>query len=280
VLTPAQQRIVRLDGVGGVVRAVQITDTHLCQENGGRLLRMDTDHSLQEVIKRVRRERDRIDLVLGTGDLSDRGSQAAYERLQCYFRQLQSRDFWLVGNHDDREAMSRVVASGEQLSGAIEAGAWQVIMLDSQVPGEIGGELGPAQLAWLREQLQRGSERGMFALVCLHHQPVPVGCAWLDEQMIADAAAFFAVLEQFPRVRGVLWGHVHQQLDLEHRGIKLMATPSTCVQFAPGSERFRTDDKPPGYRWLDLHSDGRIETGVSRVTDVVFDVDLESRGYL
>jgi Icc protein len=73
---------------------------------------------------------------------------------------------------------------------------------------------------------------------------------------------------------------VHQQIDWLRNGVNLMASPSTCVQFAPGSERFRADDLAPGYRWLDLHPDGRIDTGVLRVEGVHFHVDLESGGYL
>jgi Icc protein len=117
-------------------------------------------------------------------------------------------------------------------------------------------------------------------LVCLHHQPVPVGCAWLDDQMVADADALFTFLDRHQSVRGVLWGHVHQALDRERNGVALMASPSTCVQFAPGQIDFKADTAAPGYRWLELHPDGRIRTGISRVTDVVFDVDTESGGYL
>ncbi len=51
---------------------VQLTDTHLCKQHGGTLLGMDTDHSLQAVIDLVKAERPAIDLLLGTGDLSDR----------------------------------------------------------------------------------------------------------------------------------------------------------------------------------------------------------------
>jgi len=77
-----------------------------------------------------------------------------------------------------------------------------------------------------------------------------------------------------------LWGHVHQQLQLERDGVLLMSTPSSCIQFAPGSADFKVDDQSPGYRWLDLHADGRIETGVSRVSGVDFEFDLDSSGYL
>jgi Icc protein len=77
-----------------------------------------------------------------------------------------------------------------------------------------------------------------------------------------------------------LWGHVHQELERDRNGMLLMASPSTCVQFAPGQKNFKLDDMAPGYRWLRLHPDGRIETAVSRVTGVKFSVDLDSGGYL
>ena len=58
-----------LEHPGGVIRAVQLTDTHLCRATGGTLLGMDTDHSLQAVVDLVRRERPAVDLLLATGDL-------------------------------------------------------------------------------------------------------------------------------------------------------------------------------------------------------------------
>jgi Icc protein len=87
-------------------------------------------------------------------------------------------------------------------------------------------------------------------------------------------------VDAFSGVKGILWGHVHQQIDRAHNGVALMGSPSTCVQFAPGSERFKADDSAPGYRWLELQPDGSVLSGVSRVEGVDFHVDLESKGYL
>ncbi len=263
-----------------VVRVVQLTDTHLNRNPGGTLLGMDTDHSLQAVIDLVQRERPQMDIVLGTGDLSDHGSLEAYQRLQGYFSQLQGEDFWLPGNHDDRSLMEAVGRSEGKLCTEIRAGNWQVLMLDSQLQGQVGGHLGEAELARLEHGLVAARDAGLYTLVCLHHQPVPVGCAWLDQQMVSDAGAFFAILDRYPGVRGVLWGHVHQQIDVEREGVSLMASPSTCVQFAPNSVEFKADSAPPGYRWLELNPDGTIGSGVSRVLDVEFTVDLESGGYV
>ena len=61
--------------------------------------------------------------------------------------------------------------------------------------------------------------------------------------------------------------------------MRLLSVPSTCVQFKPHSKDFAVDDVAPGYRWLDLHEDGRIDTEVSRVEGVKFEVDFSVKGY-
>jgi Icc protein len=267
---------------GDVISLVQLTDTHLCRAPGSTLLGMDTDHSLQAVIDLVRQERPEFDVLLATGDLSDGGAREAYERLQDYFTQLPGRDFWLTGNHDDRDAMEAVVNAGDGhcLSREIRCGNWQILMLDSQVAGEVGGELGATEMAFLQDALEAASEHGLYTLVCLHHHPVAIDSQWLDEQMVADAETLLQLLAGYPGAKAVLWGHVHQEIDRQYQGLRLLASPSTCVQFAPRSAGFKADDLPPGYRWLELHADGRIETGVSRVWNVAFTVELDSGGYL
>ena len=270
----------KLTTAGDTVHLVQLTDTHLCAERGGTLLDMDTDRSLQLVIEHVLQERPVIDGLLCTGDLSDRGSRDAYLRLTEYLQAFSAESFWLPGNHDDRGQMETALQGQGCLCGEVQAGEWQVLMLDSQIPGEVGGELGELEQQRLLAALERAQAEGLFTLVCLHHQPVSIGSAWIDQQKLADAERFWETLERFAGVRGVLWGHVHQEIDWLRGDIALMASPSTCVQFAPGSERFKADDRPPGYRWLELCKDGSINTGISRVTDATFTVDLESGGYL
>ncbi len=265
---------------GDSLHLVQITDTHLKETPGGCLEGMDTDHSLDHVIELVKRERGRVDLVLGTGDISDHGSEAAYRRADDYFARLDAPVAWLPGNHDCADTMRQVLATDDGFIRAVDGGHWRIILLNSQVPGEVGGELGAGELEWLRENLVAAADAGQHCLVCLHHQPVPMGSDWIDEQMVADREQFFAVLDDFDCVRCVLWGHVHQQLESERNGVKLMSTPSSCIQFEPHSVNFKMDDQPPGYRWMSLNADGSIDSGISRVLGVRFDVDLNSSGYL
>lgn len=263
---------------GSCVRVVQVTDTHLEERRGGTLLGMDTDASLAHVLDLVREAPVRPDLLLATGDLANHGAEAAYVRVRESFDALGVPWFWLPGNHDAGPLMHGVIGRGRPMIRSICAGSWQIVMLDSTVAGQVGGSLGAAELALLDRLL--GAEPARHALVCLHHQPVAIGCAWLDEQMVADADALFAVLARHPQARALLWGHVHQEFSAERAGLRLLGSPSSCIQFAPCSEGFRLDEQAPGLRWLELHPDGRLETRVERVSGVELGYDRHSAGYL
>ena len=263
------------------IQLVQLTDTHLGDQPGERLLSLDTDASLAHVLALVKQQPS-VDLLLATGDISNSGSVGSYQRFRALSRGLARHALWLPGNHDLPSAMQMALEGGEELNRSVEIGNWQIIMLNSMTPGETGGALGDEELTFLRQQLQLSAENHELAhvLVCLHHQPVDIGCEWLDQQKVADADALFSVLDEFEHVRAVLWGHVHQAFDQQRKGVRLLATPSTCVQFAPNSADFKLDRQNPGYRRLALSDDGSIETEVHRVEGVTFDLDYErSSGY-
>jgi Icc protein len=90
----------------------------------------------------------------------------------------------------------------------------------------------------------------------------------MDTMMVANADAFQAVVGRHPQVRAVVFGHIHQAFDNRIRGVRYLGAPSTCAQFLPGAAESAVDERPPGYRWLRLGRDGRVETGVERVPPV------------
>ena len=49
--------------------------------------------------------------------------------------------------------------------------------------------------------------------------------------------------------------------------LRMMGTPSTCMQFEPDAEEFNVDSRPPAYRWLELGDDGSLKTGIEWVAD-------------
>lgn len=256
---------------------VQLTDSHLFAETDATLLGMNTHDSLQRVIERVLQEQPGIDLLLATGDLSQDGTLESYRRFLRMTAQIAAPARWLCGNHDERPQMAQAAAGSDLLDPVVDIGNWRITLLDSAVPGSVPGYLADDQLQLLAQSLSEAPER--HHLICLHHQPVSIDCAWMDPIGLRNPHALFEVLDRFPQVRALLWGHIHQEIDRERHGVRLLASPSTCIQFAPHSEEFRLDTKAPGYRWLRLHGDGRLETGVSRVVNFAFTPDYDSTGY-
>ncbi len=268
---------IALDNFSRPVRIAHITDTHLGENTDFALLEMETDHSLSLVLQAIAECTPAPDVILVTGDIADHGSRAAYESLQSKLKKFPQPKLWINGNHDSVDCMRSVVGSGNELARRACIGEWQIIMLDSSMRGAVGGVIARTELGFLHACLQQYPQK--FSLVCLHHQPVPIGCRWLDEQKISNGDEFLALLDNFKGVRGVLWGHVHQLFEQQRDAMLLMSTPSTCVQFAPGNDEFKVDDKAPGYRWLELHADGHMETEVRRLENAQLKVDLQSTGY-
>lgn len=256
---------------------VQLTDSHLFAQAGGKLLGMATGESLQRVVELAIAEQPRIDLLLATGDLSQDGSVASYRQFCEILGQVNAPARWCPGNHDELAAMREATRGTPTMEPILDIGSWRIILLDTLVDGAVFGMLDDAQLQLLDSALLAATDRN--CLICLHHHPVPIGCSWMDAIGLRNADALFAVLDRHPQVRAVLWGHIHQEFDQWRNGVRLLASPSTGVQFMPGSESFQIDTLAPGYRWLRLHDDGRLETGVSRVVGIAFEVDYSVKGY-
>lgn len=242
-------------------RLLHITDPHLHAHPDARLRGVATDPAFAAVIDAARRSARTADAALATGDLVQDETREGYQRFRELAGRLGVPVGCLPGNHDHPAIMAEVLSSPPfRFCGSAEHGPWCLVLLDSFAAGDDGGRLGPAELARLDRCL--ATHRDRHVLVALHHHPVPLGSHWLDGVALRNPGEFFAVLDRHANVRAVAWGHAHQAFDGERRGVRLLGTPSTCAQFLPGSDSFALDDRPPGYRWIDLHADGTIGTEV------------------
>jgi Icc protein len=247
------------------LQLVHLTDPHLFGDPARELRGVPTLPALRAVLAAAREEISAADAVLATGDLVQ-DDPGGYAHFRNEFGQLGRPVLCVPGNHDLVPDMRQALAAPPfQLGGTWDAGNWRVVLLDSTVPGEIGGRFDTHELAWLEQALAQARDR--HVLVCLHHHPVPMHSRWLDTVGLSNARAFTDLLHRFQSVRGVLFGHVHQDFDREVEGLRMIATPSTCSQFKPGSEDFATDEAPPAWRTLRLHADGRVETRLHWLPD-------------
>jgi len=260
------------------VSLLQLSDSHLFRAADQRLLGIDTSASLVAVVDAAGAEGE-IDALIATGDLSQDRSAESYDRFATAIVALGAPVYWLPGNHDDPGPFHQR-RDGFPLPPRrpLALGDWQLILLDSVVAGSDGGQLAAAELAYLQNELAASAAR--HVLIAMHHHPLPSGCAWLDGMQLANSAELWSLVEQDRRVRGILCGHVHQAIDRPAvNGLRVLASPSTCFQFLPGSDAFAVDDSQPGYRHLRLHDDGTIETRVVRLAGRRFIADPTAGGY-
>lgn len=247
---------------------LHITDPHLYGSVSGNLRGVETDSSLRRVLDdALRPGSPAYAAILVTGDLVQ-DDPAGYLRFKSILVGAQTPVLCVPGNHDEPDLMRRSLAMAPfRYCGAHSVENWKFIMLDSCDPGHVGGRLTTREL----DRLDADLTDSEHALVCLHHHPIAMGSHWLDNIGLADADAFWRVIDAHPAVRGVTWGHVHQDYEGLRNGVRLFATPSTCAQFLPHSDQYAIDARPPAYRRFKLGADGSIGSAVRWVESVLLE---------
>ncbi|MFQ5661021.1 MAG: 3',5'-cyclic-AMP phosphodiesterase [Gammaproteobacteria bacterium] len=246
------------------LKLIQITDTHLFSKAEDRFDGFDTMASLRSVIAHINALAEPPDLVLVTGDLAHDPVASAYQQLLGQLTSLKVPVFCLPGNHDDPALMEEML-NHENVSTVkvLETLHWTVLLLNSFLPHSHSGRLAEEELDFLSRQLQHARDKHLF--ICLHHPPIPVNSPWMDAMMLENPDDFFAIVDRCRHTRGILWGHIHQEFSSVHGNVLLLASPSTCVQFTPLTDKYIRDNKAPGYRTLGLQTNGSIKTVVHRV---------------
>lgn len=251
-----------------MTRIIHLTDTHLFADRGGSLRGTLPAPCLEKVLEHVHEHHPEFDALMITGDLVQEETEAAYQHFIEFFGNYDCPVLCLPGNHDVPELMHRCLDRAPfRLDHRVRLAEWDIVQLDSHIPGSPAGRLGEERLAELEQSLQTEPDRP--TLVGVHHPPLDIGTAWLDTIGLKDGPELLELLGRHPQVRGLIWGHAHQHWDSREGGLRLLGTPATCAQFLAGSPVFAIDrEAPPAYRVLDLSPEGELHTQLHQLHDV------------
>lgn len=267
----------------------QISDLHFLPKGTLAFGRVDTAGHLERALAHLNTLEPAADAVLITGDLTNDGDASVWAELMGLLGRLRAPVFAIPGNHDDRELMREAFAhralfpAEGPLRFAADLGPLRLIGLDSLIPGQPAGRLGPDQLAWLEAQLGAAPERP--TLVALHHPPFRTGIDHMDAMMLEDGEALAGVIARHSQVACVLCGHVHRTIQCRFAGTLGQIGPGVAhaVQLTLAGAPSRWVLEPPAvllHEWRDgrglvSHLDfiGAFEVGQfsnehTRVTDV------------
>jgi 3',5'-cyclic-AMP phosphodiesterase len=260
------------------ISILQITDPHILATPEATLLGINTAYYFNAVLEYALSSVRNFDLSLITGDLAQDPCPASYQHILSRLQAYNIPCTCLPGNHDDFEIMQEVLCT-ERINCRKQMflGNWQIIGLNSQIPGSEDGYLSVEELLFLGQCLRNNPD--VYTLIAVHHHCLPTGSQWMDAMMIENAQELFDLIKPYPNVKAIINGHIHQSMDIQMNAVRVLTTPSTCFQFKPQSEHFSLDDSSPGYRWINLYSDGSINSDVVRLPKQLTGLQTDTQGY-
>lgn len=236
---------------------VHISDTHISPdpEYGKQSAPYSTQTGAKALVNQINNLPFKPDFVLHTGDVVFDPHETAYETAREILSQIQYPVHYLAGNHDHAAGLQRVLLGRTEIRAPfyyeLEINGVQIVCLDSNGPAEPPrGNIVPEQLAWLDKLCSAKDNRPL--IVAVHHNAVPVSVPWLDEFMrITNGVDVQQSLAKAKtRLRGVFFGHVHQNLTMLQDGVMYNSVLSSWNQFNawPGlNETVPDDGSQPGF---------------------------------
>jgi len=245
---------------------LQVSDLHV----GARWNGVDAEEHLRWAVEAAQALPDRPDALLVSGDLTDNGAPAEYERVRELLAPLGLEPHVLPGNHDLRaplRAAFGLPGEGEEpVSHAVDLGPLRLVCLDSAVPGAEGGSLDGGRIEWLDATL--AADAATPTVVALHHPPLRTEIPTFERIGLApeSGAALAAVVARHPQVARIVAGHVHRTIVAELAGRAVVTVPSTYLQAALDftAPKLTMLPDPPGFAIHTLR-DGTLTTHLQRI---------------
>ena len=229
------------------LRLAHITDCHLFCDIDGEYFAVNTAKHFSSALTHMAQQP--LDAVIFGGDLTQDHSFESY----LLFAQLIVDSpltcpvFWVPGNHDEISLMQRI--SGGQIKSAkrLIASGFDILLVNSK---------GPTPAGWVSEQhINELSEvlatSQQPAVVFCHHNPLPIN-GYLDKHMLENGPQLLNVLHNSGLVNHLFHGHVHNDYQFKFRGVEVISTPASSVQFTKHSIDWQQQNMGASYRLITL----------------------------
>jgi 3',5'-cyclic-AMP phosphodiesterase len=244
-----------------MTKIIHVTDTHIAAP-GQLVVGHDPRQRLAEVIASINQAHPDAALCVFSGDLTDRGDEAAYREFAAILGDLDLPYRLMMGNHDHRATFRKVfphepVDDAGFVQSVAAVGDLRLVLadtLDDARPDT--GRLCPIRLEWLGDTLTRSTDRR--SIVFMHHPPFSVGVPWFDAMMLNEPEAFQSLLRESGSVMHLAFGHLHLTTTGAWHGIPFSCNRGTCHRIALsfGSDRIEFVQSEPTYDVLKISDSG------------------------
>jgi hypothetical protein len=200
---------------------IHLSDIHIPTADARSYFDVDAAQNVRRLLGAVRALEARPSFFVISGDLTAYGQPEEYRHLRSLLSEFDEFGvpvLLCIGNEDQRPHFRRVMLDEPESADSQQpyyysqvVDGLKVIVLDSTIPGEVGGDLDERQLAWLDDELSDPGPRG--ALAVMHHPVLPRTAPVLPEQAFTGwfrgADRLAPVVRNRPGMLGILTGHYH-----------------------------------------------------------------------
>lgn len=150
-------------------------------------------------------------LVIVTGDVTENGYYAEFERAAEYLDLLKAPLLVVPGNHDARhignECFEELI---KKRCGTLDVKTPEIsaVGLDSSEPDLDYGKVGRTQQASMEKELKRAGKDSLYKIIALHHHIIPVPKTGRERNVLTDAGDILkSIIDGEADI--VLSGHKH-----------------------------------------------------------------------
>ncbi len=210
------------------MKLLQLTDIHLTKP-GNTIAGREPNENFQKALHHAITHHPDAEAVFITGDLSDWGDREDYLRLKTEIAKSPLPVHLCIGNHDKRDIFLSVFPEAADENGFVQSVVplteGTAILLDTWGPDTHAGFFCIERQQWFDRKL---NDTAGPVYVFMHHNPVPIGIAPMDQIMLQDADGFSQIISRHAdKVRHIFHGHCHLPLAGSLNGIPFSAPRGT-----------------------------------------------------
>lgn len=246
-----------------MMKIIHLTDLHLVANSGEMVCGVDPYAKLQQVAEAIQKIGE-VDAVIITGDITNHNEYEAYLHADHLLAKIGSPIYWLQGNHDFAQVMLQVANRVKIRSDkSFLVKETKFILLQSVLRDEADltknrgrGWMFDYELSFLQRELE--VDNFEMAVVALHHPPL-LTHSWIDKRGLENRDLLVAILEKYPKVKVVLYGHQHLESHEFINNIHYISSPPVSFHYDPNGTDFSLIPNRNGYGIITLD-------GLSNVT--------------
>lgn len=228
------------------IKIGQISDLHIgkCDDF---VQGIDVCNNFRVALNAMKKEK--IDLLVLSGDLSDNGYVESYEFINQEMSNYKGPWCFIAGNHDNIQKMNQVFNIESDLRNGEyyykkEVLNHTIFFLDSSK-----NYISKEQLDWFEAEAKKVNEN---FLLFVHHPPCIAGHRFMDAKYaLQNISEVQDVLNKFDELKYIFSGHYHSILQSEFGNKKVFICPSTQMLIDEYTPYFCLKSSKPSWQIID-----------------------------